>query len=294
MIRSMTGFGRAQRHEKGLKTVFEIKSVNHRFFEYSSRLPRGYMFLDERLRRLIGQVVSRGKVDVFLSVETESDSDCSVTVNHSLAKAYLRAFEELQDTYHLTDDVSVTMMARIPDILTVCRPEQDEESLYRAIEPVVLEALDRFAEMREAEGARLAEDILSRCDAITEAVAYIEERSPASVQEHMNKVKARMQEILKDIPVDERLMLNEAAVYADKIAVAEETVRMRSHLDQLRHMLESPQREAVGRKLDFLVQEMNREANTIGSKASDIHIVRKVVDVRAEIEKIREQVQNIE
>ncbi|MBQ3068713.1 MAG: YicC family protein [Clostridia bacterium] len=292
MIRSMTGYGRAQQMIDGMDITFEIKSVNHRYYEYSSRLPRAYGFLDDKIKTHLQRMISRGKVDVYLFIETVDAPGSTVTVNHTLAKAYLDAYKELHETYGLREDISVSVLARNPDILTVHKSAEDEEAIWQAVRTVVDEAVARFVAMRETEGARMREDVMSRRAFILEAVSKVEERSPQTVREHMDKVTQRMRELLDNAAVDEQRLLTEAAVFADKIAVAEETVRLRSHMDQLEQLLDS--REAVGRKLDFLVQEINRETNTIGSKASDVTIARLVVDMKAEIEKIREQIQNIE
>lgn len=292
MIRSMTGYGRAQQTVDGMDITFEIKSVNHRYFEYSSRLPRAYGFLDDKIKNHINRSVSRGKVDVYLFIETVDAPGSTVTVNHTLAKAYLEAYRELAQTYGIREDISVSLLSRNPDVLTVHKSAEDEEAIWNAVKAVVDEAVEKFLAMREVEGARMRDDVLSRRAAILAAVEQVEARSPETVREHMAKVEQRMRELLDNAAVDEQRLLTEAAVFADKIAVAEETVRLRSHMDQLEQMLAGD--EAIGRKLDFLVQEINRETNTIGSKASDVTIARLVVDMKAEIEKIREQIQNIE
>ena len=292
MIRSMTGYGRAQQTVDGMDITFEIKSVNHRYFEYSSRLPRAYGFLDDKIKNHINRTVSRGKVDVYLYIETVDAPGSTVTINHTLAKAYLEAYKELSETYGLRDDVSVSLLSRNPDVLTVHKSAEDEEAIWNAVKTVLDEAVAKFIAMREVEGARMREDLLSRRETILAAVAKVEERSPETVKEHMAKVEQRMRELLDNAAIDEQRLLTEAAIFADKIAVAEETVRLRSHMDQLEQLLSGD--EAIGRKLDFLVQEINRETNTIGSKASDVSIARVVVDMKAEIEKIREQLQNIE
>ncbi len=292
MIRSMTGFGRGQDTVDGLSVVVEIKSVNHRYYEYSSRLPRAYNFLDEKLKNYLQQRISRGKVDVYVQIDTLETASSEVSVNFALAEGYLQALREITERFGVRDDVSVTNLARYPDVLTVRQAAVDEDTVWAAVQRVTDMALDRFVAMREQEGARMREDILSRAQTILAAVAAVEERSPQTVREHMDKVTARMRELLDGAAVDEARLLTEAAIYADKIAVAEETVRLRSHIDQLGQMLNGG--EAIGRKLDFLVQEMNRETNTIGSKCSDIELTRIVVDIKAEIEKIREQIQNIE
>ncbi len=292
MIRSMTGYGRAQQTVDGMDITFEIKSVNHRYFEYSSRLPRAYGFLDDKIKNHINRSVSRGKVDVYLYIETVDAPGSTVTVNHTLAKAYLEAYRELAQTYAIREDISVSLLSRNPDVLTVHKSAEDEEAIWNAVKTVVDEAVAKFLTMREVEGARMKEDVLSRRATILAAVEKVEARSPETVKEHMAKVEQRMRDLLENAAVDEQRLLTEAAIFADKIAVAEETVRLRSHMDQLEHMLSGD--EAIGRKLDFLVQEINRETNTIGSKASDVTIARLVVDMKAEIEKIREQIQNIE
>lgn len=292
MIRSMTGYGRYQDTVDGMDITVEIKAVNHRYYEYSSRLPRAYGFLDDKLKAYLQGSISRGKVDVYVFIDTADAPGSRVTVNHSLVQGYLKALGEIAETYGLRNDVSVMSLARYPDLLTVHREAEDEEAVWAAVRTVADVALNRFLQMREKEGEKLQEDILSRAAAILEAVGQVEERSPQTVREHMDKVQARMRELLGTATVDEQRLLTEAALFADKIAVAEETVRLRSHISQLEHMLAG--NEAVGRKLDFLVQEINREANTIGSKCSDIEIARHVVDIKAEIEKIREQIQNME
>lgn len=292
MIRSMTGFGRGQEIVDGWSIVVEIKSVNHRYFEYASRLPRGYAFLDDKLKTLLQQRISRGKVDVYVQIQALESAGSEVMVDHGLAESYLKALRELAERYEVREDVSATALSRYPDVLTVRQAQVDEDAMWSAVRQVAEIALDRFVAMRELEGARMREDVLSRTATIREAVAVVEARSPETVREHMEKVEARIRDLLAGVPVDEARLLNEAAIYADKVAVAEETVRLCSHLDQLEQMLDSG--DAIGRKLDFLVQEINRETNTIGSKCSDLSLTRIVVDIKAEIEKIREQIQNIE
>lgn len=288
----MTGYGRAEVKEDGRLVVVEIKSVNHRYFEFSSRTPRAMGFLDDRLKKYIQSRVSRGKVDVYVSVEGVEQENADVVVNHALAEGYVKALRELRDTYGLADDLSVATVAGMSGVLSVQRPPEDEETVWALVLPAVELAVDAFIAMRQTEGERLCEDVLGRIDAILQAVALIEERSPQTVQEYRQKLEERMKEVLSSATVEEQRLLTEAAIFADKTAVAEETVRLRSHMQQAAMMLRSDQ--AVGRKLDFLVQEMNREINTIGSKAQDIAIARTVVDVKAEIEKIREQIQNME
>jgi len=292
MIRSMTGYGRNQDTVDGLSVVVELKSVNHRYFEYSSRLPRGYGFLDDKLKTYLQQRISRGKVDVFVQIHALEAVGSEVVVDHGLAEGYLTALRELSSRYELSGDVSASALSRYPDVLTVRQAELDEDAVWSAVSQVADGAIERFVAMRETEGARMREDVLSRVATIRSAVAVVEEKSPETVRAHMEKVENRIRELLDGVPVDEARLLNEAAVFADKVAVAEETVRLNSHLDQLEQLLNG--NEAVGRKLDFLVQEINRETNTIGSKCSDLALTRIVVDIKAEIEKIREQIQNIE
>lgn len=294
MIRSMTGYGRSQAVVDTMSVTVELKSVNHRYFEFSSRVPRNYGFLDEKLKSYIGSRVSRGKVECYVSLENLEDDEIEILVNHSLAKSYLNALKDLAETneLNLRDDLAMSSLARYNDIFTVHKKEADEEKIWNAVKSVAEVAVDKFIAMRETEGEKLKNDVLSRADLILEKVSIIEERSPETVKEYNDKLLARINEFLSDVQVDEQRLLTECAIFADKVAVAEETVRLRSHIDQLRLFLDSD--EAVGRKTDFLVQEMNREANTIGSKAQDVTIARNVIDIKAEIEKIREQIQNIE
>ena len=294
MIRSMTGYGRSQAVVDTMNITVELKSVNHRYFEFNSRVPRNYGFLDEKLKSYIGSRVSRGKVECYVSVENLEDDEIEILVNHSLAKSYLGALKELaeRNELNLRDDLAMSSLARYNDIFTVHKQEADEEKIWNAVKSVAETAVDKFIEMREAEGNKLKNDVLSRADLILHKVSLIEERSPETVKEYNDKLLARINEFLSDVQVDEQRLLTECAIFADKVAVAEETVRLRSHIDQLRQYLDSD--EAVGRKTDFLVQEMNREANTIGCKAQDVEIAHTVVDIKSEIEKIREQIQNIE
>ncbi len=292
MVRSMTGYGRDQRTIDGMDITVEIKSVNHRYFEYSSRIPRSYGYLDDRMKSYIQKSISRGKVEVYVWIETVDAPGSEVTINTTLAGGYVNALRDLAEMYDLRDDLSAVALAKFPDVLTVHHMPEDEEAIWGAVQQVTNGALTRFIEMREREGAALKEDILGRARTILQGVEKVEERSPQTVREHMDKVQARMRELLCDACVDEQRLLTEAALFADKIAVAEETVRLRSHMKQLEHMLASD--EPIGRKLDFLVQEINREANTIGSKAQDVTMAGYVVDIKADVEKIREQIQNIE
>lgn len=293
MIKSMTGYGRATGSFDGMDIALEIKSVNHRYFEFSSRVPRNYGFLDEKLKSFFQGKIARGKVECYVQIDTAGEESAVVKLNGALAKGYLDAYKELSELCGLKNDIKVSDLARVSDIFMVSKEPEDEETICANVLSVAAEALDKFVAMRTVEGEKLRADVTSRLDFIIEKVAFIEERSPQTVREYNEKLLARMREVLGDVHVDEQRLLTEAAIYADKVAVAEETVRLRSHIDQFRKLFEE-EGGAIGRKMDFLVQEINREINTIGSKAQDIEIARCVVDVKAEIEKIREQIQNIE
>ena len=293
MIRSMTGYGRATGTFDGMDITLEIKSVNHRYFEFSSRVPRNYGFLDEKLKSFFQGKIARGKVECYLQIDTAGQQETVVKLNRSLVQGYINAYNELSEAFGIENDIKVSDMARVGDIFSVSKESEDEEQICSDVLSVAEQALERFMDMRTAEGEKLRDDISSRLDFILEKVSFIEQRSPQTVKEYNDKLLARMREVLADVHVDEQRLLTEAAIYADKIAVAEETVRLRSHIDQFRKFFDE-NGGAIGRKMDFLVQEINREINTIGSKAQDIEIARCVVDVKAEIEKIREQVQNIE
>ncbi len=292
MVRSMTGFGRAQASVEGFNITVEIRSVNHRYFEFYAKMPRAYSFLEEKIKNLLSSKISRGKVECSVQLEATADESVVVSVNEPLAKGYVDAVKEIAEKFNIQDDLTALSVARFSDVLSIQKAPVDEEMLWSKVSPVVSEALDEFVAMRETEGKKLSEDVLSRADTIINNVSYIEERSPETVKQYSEKLLERMKTVLGDTQVDEARILTEAAIYADKVAVAEETVRLRSHIEQLHTMLSSS--EAVGRKLDFLVQEINREANTIGSKAQDVDIARRVIDIKAEVEKIREQIQNIE
>ena len=292
MIRSMTGYGRGQQLLHGRSITVEIRSVNHRYFEFSCRTPRGCAFLEDRLKRTLQQAISRGKVEVSLTLQTVESRGGAVAVDHALAGQYLTALRALAAEYNLTDDLTLSTVARLPDLFTVCRGEEDEEELAADVLSVLQEALDRFVAMREAEGERLRADVLSRLFTLEEHLAFVEERSPQTVVEYRARLTAKLNELLGGAVADEARILTEAAIVADRLAVDEETVRLHSHIAQLRGILDCA--EPVGRKLDFLVQEMNRETNTIGSKCSDTAIAGHVVEMKSEIEKIREQIQNIE
>ena len=292
MIRSMTGYGRDQQLLHGRSITVEIRSVNHRYFEFSCRAPRGCAFLEDRLKRALQSAISRGKVEVALTLQTVESRNTSVAVDHALAGQYMTALRALGEEYSLPDDLTLSTICRLPDIFTLCRGEEDEEELAADVLLVLQNALKQFVAMRETEGERLKADVLSRLVAMEEHLTFVEERSPQTIAEYRARLTAKLTELLNGAVPDENRILTEAAIVADRLAVDEETVRLRSHFAQLRKILEST--EPVGRKLDFLVQEMNRETNTIGSKCSDTAIASHVVEMKSEIEKIREQIQNIE
>ncbi len=292
MVRSMTGYGRCEAVIDGREIAVELKSVNHRYFEANIRLTRGYGFLEDKLKKHIQSKINRGKIDVYVTIGTSENEAAEVKVNHSLASGYVAALREIAERYSLPDDITVSSVARYNDIFSVHKQEEDEEKIWSEVETVLDSALSDFIAMREAEGERLKKDILSHADVILSIVSEIEERSPQTVIEYKAKLTERINELLENSTVDEERIAMEAAIFADKIAVDEETVRLRSHFAQMNEILESS--GAIGRKLDFIVQEMNREANTIGSKVTDAALAHKVVDIKAELEKIREQIQNIE
>lgn len=292
MVKSMTGYGRHQQAVESMNITVEIKSVNHRYFDFSSRTPRIYGFLDEKLKSYVQSRVSRGKIECYVQVDNLEDDSVVVEINHSLAKGYVKVFEELSSVYGIDNNLNSGILARFNDVLLIRKEEADEEKIWNAVKTVAEIAVDKFISMRGVEGEKLRDDICSRADVILDKVTFVESRSPETVKEYTQKLLARMQDVLGSVNIDETRILTEAAVYADKVAVAEETVRLRSHIEQLKSFFESD--EPIGRKMDFLVQEINREANTIGSKACDVDIARCVLDIKSEVEKIREQVQNIE
>lgn len=292
MVRSMTGYGRAQQQRGGRDITVEVKSVNSRYFEYTSRMPRSFAFLDDRLKKLVNASISRGKTELALTVVSVSAPEVSVRANVELAQSYLEAMRTMSDALGVRDDVTTSTLARLPDVFTTCRVEADEEQLWQDVRAVAEAAVESFVAMRAVEGEKLKADIVGRLDFLERAVGEVEALSAQRVPQYQEKLYARLQALLADTNIDEARILTEAAIFADKTAVDEETVRLRSHLRQYRDILEL--NEPVGRKLDFLTQEMNRETNTIGSKAQELDITRKVVDMKAEIEKIREQIQNIE
>ena len=292
MVKSMTGYGRAEETVNGCTIMVELRSVNNRYLDCNIRLPRLYLFAEEAMKARIQNTISRGKVDVFVTLDNAGAEKVQVSVNKPVADGYYAALKQLAADYDLEGDISVSLLSRFPDVLLAEKAEEDVEQMAKDICSVLDRALADFDQMRSREGQRLKDDVLSRARTIEDKVALVEERSPQTVAEYRTKLEARMTEVLSNTQLDPARILTEAAIFADKVAVDEETVRLRSHIGQLREMLDKG--GATGRKLDFLIQEFNREANTIGSKCSDIDIARHVVDIKAEIEKIREQVQNIE
>ena len=291
-VTSMTGFGRAKESIDGLDITVEIKSVNHRYFEFSSRIPRAYMFLDEKLKSLCQQKISRGKVEVAVLIEDTSGKSVELSINESYADAYIDALHKFAKKYRLKDDIKASVLVGNNEIFVMKKRDIDEDVLTEGVMTAANAAIDNFVAMRAAEGDRLVADVKSRAQFILDKVAFVEERSPQTVKEHREKIEQKVKELIGDVQIDEQRLLTETAIFADKIAVAEETVRLRSHIGELCSLLDNG--GAIGRKLDFIVQEMNRETNTIGSKAQDMEIARVVVDIKSEIEKIREQIQNIE
>ena len=285
-MKSMTGYGRARQVLHGRTVTVELRAVNHRYLDCTVKAPRQFGFLDDAVKKAAAARIARGKTEIYVS------GDLSVTVNHALAERYLVALRELSEKYGLRDDVTVMSLAKLPDVLGSERIEQDADELTQDVLTVFAEACDGFDQMREREGEKLAEDVRNHASVIETLVGEVEKRSPERVAEYREKLLARMREVLESTDIDETRIVTEAAIYADKTAVDEETVRLRSHLHQLDGMLNEV--KPVGRKLDFLVQEMNREANTIGSKANDVEMAQTVVNIKSEIEKIREQIQNIE
>lgn len=292
MLRSMTGYGRGESTIGGRHIVFEIKSVNHKYFECNARITRGYLFLEDKLKSYVQGKISRGKVDVFLQIETLEETDVQVLVNHSLASAYVNALREVKERYQLSDDVTLSLISRYSDLFSVHKAPENEEAIWEAVRQVADQAIDSFLKMREAEGARLKEDIMEKAQEILSLVDQVEQVTPETVEHYRERLKVKIEELLGDNRFDEQRVLTEVAIFADKVAVDEETVRLRSHFQQLQKLVDS--QGPVGRKIDFLVQEMNREANTIGSKSVNSKIAYLVVDIKALIEKIREQVQNVE
>ncbi len=292
MIRSMTGYGRAVQELGGREITVELRSVNNRYLDCVVKLPRMFSFAEDAIKQRVKESVTRGKVDVYISINQGAQADVTIGLNRPVLEGYLAAMHTIAADYSVHDDVSVYTLSRLPEVFTVEKAPQDEEEVVSALLTVTEQALAAYDAMRLREGEALAQDLRSRAATILQLVERIEQRSPVTLAEYRARLTARMMEVLDTVQIDESRILAEAAIYADKIAVDEETVRLRSHLAQMNAMLDTG--GAIGRKLDFLMQEMNREANTIGSKGNDLEQAKTVVEVKAELEKIREQMQNIE
>ena len=292
MVKSMTGYGRAREMRNGRDITVEVRSVNNRYLDCTVKMPRAYIFAEDRMKARVQQAISRGKVDVFVTIDASAADEAVVAVNEPLARGYYEALTRLKTMFSLPGEVTPEVLAKFPDVLAVTKAEEDVEAIAADICAVLDDALAAYNDMRAVEGEKLAADVAGRVTTIETVVGKVEERSPQTVAAYRQRLEAKMQEVLQSTTIDESRILTEAAIFADKIAVDEETVRLRSHIAQLRAMLASD--EPVGRKLDFLIQEVNREYNTIGSKCSDLTIAQDVVNMKAEVEKIREQVQNME
>lgn len=289
---SMTGYGSAKGSVEGQEITVELKSVNNRYLDCSVRLPRNFLFAEDTVKQAVSAGVSRGKVDVFVSAQASQDSGTVVSVNEELARGYRDAVAHIAETLGLESGLNAFSLARFPDVLTVERRELDKDKAAAALSEITAKAVEEFNAMREREGERLRRDMLGKLETIEWLVSVVEERSPQTVKEYRERLEARLRDILADRSLDEQRVITEAAIFADRTAVDEETVRLRSHIAQFRTMLEEG--SPIGRKMDFLVQEFNRESNTIGSKCSDASLAKVVVDLKSEIEKIREQLQNVE
>ena len=292
MVKSMTGFGRSVESINGLNITVEVKSVNHRYFEFSARMSRAYQFAEDSLKALCQKYITRGKVELSVFVEDATEKATTVEINRQYAGEYISALRQLAKEYKIKDDLKLSALTGNPELFTVRKTLLEDEVVIDALTQVTKKALDNYNEMRVIEGKKLETDVLSRVKTILSAVEFIESRSPETVKAYRERIEEKMRELLGTATVDEQRIITETAIFADKVAVDEETVRLRSHISQLENMLESD--SATGKKLDFLIQEMNREANTIGSKSQNVEIAHTVVEIKAEIEKIREQIQNIE
>ena len=292
MIKSMTGYGSAKGTAAGLRLSVELKSVNNRYLDVSVKLPRTLLFAEEPIRSAVAKHITRGKVDVFVTADT-SEADCTeVRVNEPLLRGYIAALSDVRSKYNLTDDMTLMNLCRLPDVLSMERRELDTDELTSGLLAILEEALNGYDAMRRTEGLKLRDDVLARIEEIGRLTGIVEERAPQTVAEYRARLEQKLRETLDGLPIDDARVLTECAIFADRIAVDEETVRLRSHLSQLKGMAEGE--SPIGRKMDFLIQELNRESNTIGSKCQSADIARVVVDLKAEIEKIREQIQNVE
>ena len=292
MVKSMTGYGRAVETINGREFTVEIRSVNNRYLDCNVKMPRAITFAEEAVKAAVKAAVSRGKVDVFISMNSEAGDEIQVKLNKTVVEGYLAAMKQMVTDYGVQDDISVSILSRMSDVFVVEKPQTDEDQLKNDLLSVVDKALANYNQMRAVEGAALEADLRNRAGTILELVSQVEILNPQTVSDYRTRLEEKMREVLENKSIDEARLLTEAAIFADKVAVDEETVRLRSHLEQMDAMLRSG--GGIGRKLDFLLQEMNREANTTGSKCSDVKVARIVVDIKAELEKIREQTQNIE
>ena len=292
MVKSMTGYGRAVETVNGRQFTVELRSVNNRYLDCTVKAPRMLSFAEEAVKQTVKNVISRGKVDVFVTIHSETGVDATVTLNTAVVEGYLSAMEQMAEKYPVKNDISVSLLSKMPEVFSVEKPEVDEEQLQADLMSVLHKALENFDAMRVAEGKALENDLRSRGATIEELVGQVEKGNAQTVVDYRQRLENKIKEVLASTNIDESRILTEAAIFADKVAVDEETVRLRSHLQQMYSMLTTG--GALGRKLDFLLQEMNREANTIGSKCTDVRLARIVVEIKAELEKIREQTQNIE
>lgn len=292
MIQSMTGFGRCNTQENGRDFVVEIKTVNHRYLDLNIKMPRTLISLEDRIRKIVQSTINRGKVDIFITQKVYERDDISAHFNKTLCDSYINNLKEMKERYGLKDEISIAVVSRLPEVLTLQQEEEDLETIWKSLEVPIVEALKSLKDMRVYEGKKLYEDINSRCENLEKYLEQIKSRAPFVVTDYKEKLNVRIKELLDSVPVDESRIAMEISLYADKVNIDEEIVRLNSHIKQLKDTLLMD--EPVGRKLDFLVQEMNREANTIGSKANDLELVNTVLNTKNEIEKIREQIQNIE
>ena len=292
MVKSMTGYGRAVETVNGREITVELRSVNNRYLDCTVKLPRLLSFAEDAVKQAVKAEISRGKVDVYITVRSEGSEEVKITLNTAMVEGYLAAMKQMEEVYGVRNDVSVSSLSRMPEVFTVDKPEIDEEQLLSDLMGVVNKAIEGYDAMRAAEGKNMENDLRSRGQTILGLVAEVEKGSAQTVIDYRTRLYNKLREVLENTSIDESRILTEAAIFADKVAVDEETVRLRSHLEQMDNMLTAG--GAIGRKLDFLLQEMNRESNTIGSKCSDVRLARIVVDIKAELEKIREQTQNIE
>lgn len=292
MVKSMTGYGRAVETVNGREFTVEVRSVNNRYLDCTVKLPRSLSFAEDAVKQAVKNTISRGKVDVYITLRSESAADVQVTLNSAMAAGYVAAMHQMAQEFGVREDISVSLLSRMPEVFTVEKPQVDEEQLLADLMGVAAKALANYDAMRTKEGAALKADLSGRGNTIRELVTVVENGNGQTVIDYRTRLENKLKEVLANTAIDESRILTEAAIFADKVAVDEETVRLRSHLEQMDSMLANG--GAIGRKLDFLLQEMNREANTIGSKCTDVRLARVVVDIKAELEKIREQTQNIE